>query len=266
MRCAPLYVRLAVRPLHHRRTLCTASLPRLYTSPLPSKAVELCTEESRHATRVLRLQVGDECELFDGAGGLVRSRLVHVDARGGATVEPCADAVHTPWSGARWDLAVSCSGLTSRSDWLVEKAAELGVHAFLPLLTERSPASKQRRAEAASECARWERLSLAASKQCLRLHLLQVRPATTLSDLLPAVSSANLTLVALQGGRPLREVLGSSSASETGGLLVVGPPGDFSEAEKEALLAAGALGVGLGSLRLRTETAALALAAATLLY
>lgn len=38
-------------------------------------------------------------------------------------------------------MAVACGGLLgSRSDWLVEKCAELGAHSLLPLLTERSPA------------------------------------------------------------------------------------------------------------------------------
>lgn len=43
------------------------------------------------------------------------------------------------------------------------------------------------------------------------------------------------------------------------GLLIVGPEGDFTPGEIEALLAAGAQPVGLGELRLRAETAAIAL-------
>ncbi len=132
-----------------QRTL--TSLPRLFASPLPAGRAALSPEESRHATRVLRLREGDQCELFDGDGGLVRSRLVSIDARGGATFEPCEEAVRVPWSGPRWDLAVAISGLSSRGDWLIEKASELGVHSFVPLLTEHSPALKQRRAEQAAE-------------------------------------------------------------------------------------------------------------------
>ena len=44
-------------------------------------------------------------------------------------------------------------------------------------------------------------------------------------------------------------------------LLIVGPEGDFSAAELDAMLAAGALPVGLGPHRLRVETAAIALLA-----
>jgi 16S rRNA (uracil1498-N3)-methyltransferase len=255
-----------VRP---SRCLVTCSAPRLFASPLPAVGarLSLSAEESRHATRSLRLREGDAVELFDGDGGCVAARIVAVDARGGAAVEACGAAARVPWSGPRWDVAVACVGLTQRADWAVEKCAELGVASFIPLLTERSAATKQQRAEQTKEWQRWERLSLAASKQCLRLHSLKVTPATPLSELLPAVCASPLALVALQGGAPLRDVLASHpAAAQTGGLLIVGPPGDFSDAEKEALRHAGALGVGLGLLRLRTETAAIALSAACVLH
>ena len=43
-----------------------------------------------------------------------------------------------PWSGPRLELAVGCSGLSaSRSDWLVEKATELGARSLRPILSER---------------------------------------------------------------------------------------------------------------------------------
>jgi 16S rRNA (uracil1498-N3)-methyltransferase len=46
-------------------------------------------------------------------------------------------------------------------------------------------------------------------------------------------------------------------------VLLVGPEGDFTEAEKGLLRQAGAVGVSLGPNRLRVETAALVLATAT---
>ncbi len=45
-------------------------------------------------------------------------------------------------------------------------------------------------------------------------------------------------------------------------MLVIGPEGDFTPAELDKLLAAGAFAVGLGNSRLRAETAAIALLAA----
>lgn len=204
---------------------CAAAPPRLYCAPLPTGRLTLSAEESKHATRVLRLKAGDGVELFDGEGACQHANIVQVDQRGYADVEPSGDLRRVPWTGPRWDIAVACTGLSQRADWAVEKCAELGLATFTPLLTERTDGRKQQRAEQSAEYQRWGRLSIAASKQCLRLHALKVAPPTPLAQLLPAVRASSLTLVALQGGAPLRELLAAhSSAASTGGLLVVGPP------------------------------------------
>ena len=78
-----------------------------------------------------------------------------------------------------------------------------------------------------------------------------------------------MTYLAAAGAPPLREVLAASvsvgARSEadgpSGGLLVVGPEGDFTDEEVAALVEAGARPVGLGPLRLRVETAAVAIRA-----
>lgn len=235
--------------------------PRLYAQVLSEDRVQLSAEESRHATKALRLRPGDACELFDGTGRLARGTISHIDPRGCATVEIVEPPVELAWpSSRRWHVAVACSGLGSRADWCVEKCAELGVHTFTPLLTERCT-SKQQRREGQVEHERWKRLSVAASKQCLRIHSMSISPPTHISDLIQRMTSAT-SLVALQGGQPLHAVLNQVGLAE-GGLLVVGPPGDFTEEEKRALVdVGGAVAVGLGDLRLRTETAALAMVSA----
>lgn len=244
---------------------CAAAPPRLFCAPLPTSRLKLSAEESKHL-RVLRLKAGDSVELFDGDGGLLAAQIVAFSERGVADVEPSGDLRRTPWTGPRWDIAVACTGMAQRADWAVEKCAELGLASFTPLLTERADSRRQQAAEESAEFQRWGRLSIAASKQCLRLHALKLQRPTTLSQLLPAVRASPLTLVALQGGAPLRDVLAAHKEHTQGGLLLVGPPGDFTPAEKEQLAEAGALGVGLGELRLRTETAAFALASCCVLY
>lgn len=91
---------------------------------------------------------------------------------------------------------------------------------------------------------------------------MRVQSPTTLPALLPLVHTT-FSLVALQGGAHLQSLLSAHPERvASGGLLLVGPPGDFTEEEKASLLAAGAHSVALGPLRLRTETAALALVSA----
>ena len=187
-----------------------------------------------------------------------------------------------------------------RADWLVEKCAELGAASLVPLLTERSPtvggaerdksnkekhgrgkgkgtSARRGNKQAAADDddavktgreARWARVAAAASKQCLRAHALDVASPISFETLVTRVGDAPVTYLAAAGAPPLREVLAASvsvgARSEadgpSGGLLVVGPEGDFTDEEVAALVEAGARPVGLGPLRLRVETAAVAIA------
>jgi len=75
------------------------------------------------------------------------------------------------------------------------------------------------------------------------------------------VAASPLSLLALAGGLPVGEQLAASGlrGQQLRGLLIVGPEGDLTPGEYDALLSAGAKPVGLGPYRLRTETAAIAL-------
>jgi 16S rRNA (uracil1498-N3)-methyltransferase len=138
--------------------------------------------------------------------------------------------------------------------------------------------SDLRSAEGGGRGSRWARVARAASKQCLRAHALEVAPATTLEAMLDRVRAAPVALLAAAGAPPLREVLRGEGGGEGGGgggggegagmigrtgggVLLVGPEGDFTDEEVEALIRAGAKPVGLGPLRLRVETAAVSLVA-----
>eukprot|EP00898_Chlorokybus_atmophyticus_P002269 jgi/Chlat1/3042/Chrsp208S03291 len=272
----------------------TAALPRFHVASLPPNAapgsvVELEAGEARHA-RALRLGFGARVALCDGRGGLAAGILGRLGKDSADVVlDDAVAAVAAPWQGPRWRLAVACATLKGgRADWLVEKATvqypfvfspkllfvsvvktlsfgtitqELGAYSLTPLLTERSP-------DIGSRLDRWERLASAATKQCLRVHGLNITEPVPLQSLLLQVETTP-SIAAVAGGRPLAQIMDewrvtreSSLFVKEGGLLIVGPEGDFTRAEKEALDEAGALAAGLGPLRLRVETAAIALLAA----
>ena len=255
--------------------------PRLYVpdsltpSLTPGSTLTLDEGETKHA-RALRLAPGAAVELCDGRGGTVAASVVESPAptgrrAAGALVTLTASPVTVPVDTTRpsWTLAVAgvAGGLKGgRGDWVVEKVAELGATSILPLATARAPglSSSDGRGE------RWARLAHAASKQCLRTRSLDVRPGATLDAMLPAIAAAPLVLVAATGGVPVldalagaRDALASAAGCES--FLLVGPEGDWTPAELEALRDAGALPVGLGEARLRVETAALAILTAAVL-
>jgi len=219
-------------------------------------------------------------------------------ARDAAAAAVALDAVATaPFGGPEWHLVVACGGLKGgRADWLVEKSAELGAASLVPLKTERSPTvgpdrgdrkgnkgkgGRGRRdagnaaddgdddddASLSGREGRWSRVASAASKQCLRAHALRIAPPLAFDHLLERVRSADVALLAAAGAPPLRRVMEENAERfgkekrNAGGLLLVGPEGDFTDEELARLAEAGAVAVGLGPLRLRVETAAVAIMA-----
>ena len=107
-------------------------------------------------------------------------------------------------SSCMMQVAVACGTLKGgRADWLVEKVAELGAKALIPLLTERSPEVADGRAS------RLDRVAQAAAKQCLRTHALQVEAPARIQALVDRMEQSPLVLLATEGASPLMTVLSS---------------------------------------------------------
>ncbi|CAI5477268.1 unnamed protein product [Closterium sp. Yama58-4] len=209
-------------------------------------------------TRSLRLRPGDLAELFDGQGSIVTVRLESIDRQQGLVLVATEAARKVPFSGPQWTVVAACGTLKGgRSDWLIEKCTELGAVGFIPLVTERSGGRGEGRAD------RWERVSLAAAKQSQAIHRPIIHDFTSLGDLTKQIQQAPFALLGAPNSPPLLAVVGAMDPSLLlkGGLLIVGPEGDFTSSEIEVLKSAGAQSVSLGLQRLRVETAAVAMLA-----
>jgi len=101
----------------------------------------------------------------------------------------------------------------------------------------------------------------AAMKQCLRPHAMTLRPPCSVQQLCDRIRDADAALVGVAGAPPVSVVAAGFPGGPplAHGILCIGPEGDWTPEELQALLAAGAQPVGLGDLRLRAETAAVAL-------
>lgn len=209
-------------------------------------------DEFWHMSKVLRLAVDDRVELLDGKGGVVEGVVARV---GRSTIDVAAveDIRFLSRAGPFWHVAAAFGSLKGgRGDWLIEKCTELGATSVIPLLSKRSRDVSDGRND------RWNRIVVAASKQCQRVHYMDVRNQMELSTLLGACASYDIILMADACATPLLKALPSIERNWNG-LLFIGPEGDFTEDEKESLIKAGAMPVGLGPRRLRVETAAIAL-------
>jgi len=206
-------------------------------------------ENESHHLRVRRAKEGESVELRDGFGLVGTGRLVKqgrewaVEA-GGVTCLPRPPEL----------TLVVGAGDRERFEWLVEKAAELGVTAVVPLETERSAGVSSRLREAHLEKLR--RRALEAVKQCGAAWAPNVEPGTRLVELLARPRSGEHWL-ADAAGQPPPPVLKQEPVA-----VVVGPEGGLSAAERQSLIQRGYRPTAFGAHILRFETAALAAAAA----
>jgi 16S rRNA (uracil1498-N3)-methyltransferase len=227
------------------------SLPRLFVrQPLGEGAsVALDAGQANYLGNVLRMDVGAHVLLFDGNSGEWLARIAEaakkrmtlsVERR---TREP--ETIPDIW------LAFA-PVKRAQTDWLVEKATELGAARLMPVMTRRTIAERVR-------LDRLESIAIEAAEQCGRTRLPQIEAPVPLEVLVKERDPARRLYFADEaGGEP------PCRAFEPGpALILTGPEGGFTDEERAAVRAApNAVAISLGPRILRAETAALAALAA----
>jgi len=259
-------------------------MPRFFC-PAPLHAgdvLDLPAGAARHV-QVLRLQPGSTITLFNHGPGWEGTSPggefeATVTVMGRSQVQVQVGAHHAVEREARVPvhLAVGMPA-NERMDWLVEKAAELGVASIQPLMTERS-VLRLAAERATKKVDHWQSVAIAACEQCGGNRVPLVHAVKTLPQWLasldmsaaitnasaavavagdPAASSTppqRLLLSLREGTVPLRGL----PVGAGGVWFLSGPEGGLAAAEESAGIAAGFAPVSLGSRVLRSETAALA--------
>lgn len=198
-------------------------------------------DDHRHFERVLRLRPGDRFTISDGAGRWRPARFTatgRVDPIGPIRAVPCV----TPAVGVAFALVKA-----GRPEWVVQKLTELGVDALHPFVADRSVV-RWDGAKAATQLDRWKRVAREAAMQCRRCRFPEITPVTPF-----AVAAARSGACQADRARGAVAAGGLGPPSLDHPLVLVGPEGGWSDAERDAGLAA----VVLGPHVLRTETAAM---------
>jgi 16S rRNA (uracil1498-N3)-methyltransferase len=222
------------------------SLPRLFVRQSLSEGVqvELDAGQTNYLGNVMRLGVGAELLLFDDISGEWLARIAEagkkrmtlaVDRR---TREP--ESVPDVW------LAFA-PVKRAQTDWLVEKATELGVARLLPVMTQRTVAERVR-------LDRLESIAIEAAEQCGRTRVPQMVEPLPLKKFVEGLDPERHFYFADEGGGdPL-----ASAYREGPAVILIGPEGGFTDEERAFVRGSGASPISLGPRILRAETAALA--------
>jgi 16S rRNA (uracil1498-N3)-methyltransferase len=227
---------------------------RFFFDPLSRKgdSVFLPEEESRHVVKVLRLPAGSEIELLDGQGTVYRALIV----AGGRQVEARIAGVVATEDGVGKTLWVGQGILKGeKMDTVVQKCTELGVSRFSPFQSSRCQ-GKADAAQNRKRHERWQRIGLAACKQCLRPQLMGLDAPVSLADLLRD-THAPLRLLFWEEEKELhlQDIAALPEAQSVA--LLLGPEGGFSREEVDLARQFGWSTVSLGERILRAETATL---------
>ena len=225
---------------------------RYFYVPHAERSNELPAEESAHASRVLRLESGDEVFLIDGAGCFFKAQLTLV------TKSRCLyDIVERlpqekTWRG-RIAIAMAPTKVIDRVEWTLEKATEIGVDEFSLL----NCAFSERRNV---KLERLDKIVVAAVKQSRKAWKPLLNDIQSFEHFVKQPRKGVKYIAhcyAEIDKKDLYNELTQLNCDEEVTILI-GPEGDFSIEEVRLAMSQGYVSVSLGQSRLRTETAALA--------
>lgn len=217
------------------------------TEPLQSGRSQVLAEAAAHHLRVLRAAPGDVVGLRDGHGGAGTGTLVKL-SRGSVTVDVGDVAQVEPLPPVHLLAPVADR---ERMLWLAEKATELGMTSWRPVLWRRSK-SVSPRGEGPMFQQKLRGRMMSALLQSLGAWMPETFPDATVERAVAAAPAGTRVLLDV-GGVPLLGLPLEAPVS-----IAVGPEGGLEPREREVMLEGGFVLASLGPTRLRFETAALA--------
>jgi len=213
--------------------------------------------ELDHLRKVLRLGPGDSIMVFDDAGGEHEAVIRSLSAQA-AEIDLLRSVQAERESPLQLTLAV---GLTKgeKMDFVVEKATELGAQAIVPFLSAYTvPKLDQRKIEKRGE--RWQKIALAAAKQCGRTRIPEIFPLVNFANMVQQTTGPlNLLFWEKEAHQTLKQVHATDPDARSI-LLVIGPEGGLSDQEADLAQGRGFKAIRLGRRILRAETAAVSAA------
>ncbi len=238
------------------------ALPFFYKEDLEAVTTDVLLDEvtSKHIVQVLRMQNGEQLQLTNGKGGLFTTAITDNNRKKCAVKVIAAGTGHRATTNIT--IAISLIKNSTRFEWFLEKATEIGVTEIIPLVCERTE-------KTAFKFERMKSILVSAmlqSQQCWLpvLHEpVQYVKLWQSSKTLPKLDEYRQKFIAHcvdDAKRSLADLNNESMASK---IILIGPEGDFSPEEIDLAMQNHFSAVSLGETRLRTETAGMV--AATLL-
>ncbi|KAF3998465.1 16S rRNA (uracil(1498)-N(3))-methyltransferase [Glaciimonas immobilis] len=233
-------------------------MPRFYIpNPLEIGITVTLPEAVAHHINVLRLPLDTPVTLFNGSGGEFIATIASLE-RKRVSVEVKTFSPREAELPYAITLAQALPE-SSKLDWIIEKAVELGAAGIQPLSAQRCVV-RLAADRVEKKQAHWQAVIISAAEQSGRNRLPHLAPLTSLSDWLGQKDLHKRIILSPRGEASLSDWARHQPPQSVA--LLIGPEGGFTDAEESAACAQGALMLSMGARILRTETAGLAALAA----
>jgi len=210
----------------------------------PKDEIILSTEESKHATKVLRKKEGDILNFTDGKGDFYKAEITVADTRK-SRLKVVSTEQKEKQHNYYLHIAIAPTKNMDRFEWFLEKATEIGIDEITPIICSHS----ERKVIKTERC---NRILLSAMKQSLKFYLPKLNEAISFNDFLKQDYEGSKYIAHCEDGEK-KELKIENKTDKY--LILIGPEGDFSQKEIDLALQNKFKAVSLGRSRLRTETA-----------
>lgn len=216
-----------------------------------------------HMRDVVRLRPGEKVTAVDREGSEYICKVAAL--RPQVRLEIIKSVTSSNSGKNKASVAIACAlPKNSNFDDIVDKLTQLGVDTIIPFESQRVVVKLDEKKKEQKH-SRWIKIATSASQQCQRNKLPRVDAVRKLADILRNSAGYDLKLIPTVPADRL-SLAGAVRKNKPKSILVlVGPEGDFSDAEIALAERYGFLPVSLGDLVLRVETAAVAVASFLLL-
>jgi 16S rRNA (uracil1498-N3)-methyltransferase len=223
------------------------TLPLFYEPDLSEHAglIQLSEDTVRHCLQVLRMREGSSIEITNGRGLSATGTLL-ISSKKSAQAT-CTNFKHHNRSTTELTLCLSPLKNPQRLEWLLEKATEIGMQAFIPIICQRTEHSKFRKE-------RLQGILVAAMLQSRQYFLPELHDPIPFHALMAMPALPQQWIAHCANGD--KKVLALFQLQGKGRMLI-GPEGDFTSEEINTAISHHYQPVSLGNTRLRTETAGL---------
>ena len=223
------------------------ALPFFYKEDIDSSITEFVLDEvtSKHIVQVLRMQNSEQLQLTNGKGNLFTAEIVDNNRKKCALkILKTFDIPHSPFSIT---VAISPVKNTTRFEWFLEKATEIGVSEIIPLICERTE-------KTVFKADRLKSILVSAMLQSQQCWLPVLHEPTKFKQLAESSAQQQKFIAhCVEGAK--RNLADLNNESLSSKIILIGPEGDFTPGEIEQALENHFSAVALGQTRLRTETA-----------